>query len=131
MKITLKIPIVKQSPNTSWDCYKVDGSLEIEAEDEEYSKLKERANTLLTEISADYQLIRDSQRIAEQIASAKGELSNTKSRLRVAQNQLERLTQFLNKLGIDARDSNLAFSEYLSLRSANSDDSDDSDDVFY
>ena len=134
MKITLKIPIVKQSPSGSWERYQTDGSLEIESDYENRSDLKEQANTLLAELSAEYQLVVDSQKIEEQIDSAKRRLSNVISQVQVAQNQLDRLTRFLNNLGVDANKAYLAFDEHLKLRSASaggSDGNDGNDDIPY
>ncbi len=131
MKLTLKVPIIKRSPAGGWEPYQVDGSLEVESNYEDRSDLKQQVNALLAELSAEYQLVVDSQSIAEEICQAKRRLSNINSEVRIAQNQLERLTRFLSSLGIDAKKSYLAFDEHLKLRSADSDDSDDSDPIPY
>ena len=124
MKITLKVPIVKQSPAGSWEKYQVDGSLDIEGDFQDHFDIRKQANTLLAEFSAEYQLIVDSRKIEQQVDDAKSKLSEFKSQIQVAQNQLHSLTRFSISLGVDARNSYLTFDEQLKLRSARDDDDD-------
>lgn len=127
MKITLKLPIVKQNSSGSWDRYQTDATLEIESDYENRSTLKEQTDTLLAEFSAEYQLV-EAQKIQEQIERSQRRLSDVNSQMQVAQNQLERLTRFLNGFGVDATKALLAFDEQLKLRSAeNVGDGDDGD----
>jgi len=128
MKLTLKLPIVRQNSSGTWDRYQTDASLELESTYENRSELREQVDTLLAELSSEYLLV-DVLKVQEQLERTQRKLSDVNSQMRVAQNQLERLTRFLNGFGVDATRALLAFDEQLKLRSAeNRDDGDDGDD---
>jgi len=128
MKLTLKLPIVRQNPSGTWDRYQTDASLEIESTYENRSELREQADTLLAELSSEYLLV-DVLKVQELLERTQRKLSDINSQMQVAQNQLERLTRFLNGFGVDATKAFVAFDEQLKLRSAeDSGDGDENDD---
>ncbi|MEG4501293.1 hypothetical protein QUB05_21045 [Microcoleus sp. F10-C6] len=119
MKTTLNVPIVKKNESGSWEQYRAEGALTIEADGRSsWSEFKELVNERLAEIDAEYKLVSESQRLEGDIVTAKAELSEVESRLQLAKNQLDRLSKFLKGFGIDPQRHHLMFDEHIKLASA-------------
>lgn len=124
MKLKVSVPIVKES-SSSWEKYKTDGTLEIEFEGSEF---EEKVNTLLKRVDAQFLLIKDSQKLGDQIEESKNKLAGIQGDLKVARAQLDRVSQFLKGLGINPRDYLLRVDENFKLRSAEIESSNDCED---
>jgi hypothetical protein len=117
MKLKVSIPVVKKEvlSSSSWEKYKMNGTLEIEFDGEIDER---RVNALLQKLDAQFLLIENSQAIGETIGELERRLTDTKDQLKTARSQLNRLAQFLESCGVNPRSSVLQFDERLKLRSA-------------
>ena len=101
-------------------------SFDVDNLSEKYLVMKAQVDQLLKDLGAENRLILEVEELEAKREKVQSELLFLQNHINLAQKQLRRLENFLNRLGIDPRayTETLHISDNVSLKAANSDDSD-------
>lgn len=136
---TLRISLPVYSKN--WDTLSERGILEVvttgsetDTLSESYQKLKPQLAQLMADVQSESQIVLELQQVKAQLAEKRAQVDVLSSKIKRANQQLERLTRFLAALGIRASDINLtitttALAEFRPVELIEVSDEDDSEGV--
>jgi DNA repair exonuclease SbcCD ATPase subunit len=119
MLIRISVPTYKAN---SWGQFDKQGEIQVSAEvdnlSEGYAALKVQIDELLTQTSAENQIVANIQTLNSEIERRQSTLRNLNEAIERAKEQLQRLEKFLRRLGIDPSSYSLHISSNPALDAA-------------
>src|SRR4028119_19591 len=124
----VKISVPTYQAN-SWGQIDKQGEVQISADvdslSQEYPVMKAQIDELLKEVSAENRLVLDLKELERKCENKQRSLNILQDKINIARQQLQRMEDFLKRLGINPASYTLMISSDIALKAATIDESDD------